>query len=201
MTAQKFFMPTNDGLISTLLRKLGYAETDDEDLADFYMFTGGSDISPSIYNAERSVYTHQTNVNRDIKEAFYVMKAKITKKKSVGICRGFQLLNAINSVELIQHIAGHTINDHGVMGFNLLAKEIPNLVNSSHHQAVPKRAGVQLSYDEFIFATFNGGDILEGGACVDRGFMGVQYHPEYSDCPAEAKNYFERLLKTYLKKG
>jgi len=98
--------------------------------ADLVVFTGGSDIHPSIYGENfihKKTFSAPERDNMEIK-AYY--KALELDKFMIGICRGHQLLSALNGAKLIQdqyHPTEHIVKTYA-------GTEI--LINSFHHQAV-----------------------------------------------------------------
>lgn len=73
--------------------------------ANIVIFTGGEDVTPSIYGANPHPRTF-SNIKRDIVEI--AQFKKINKSQlAVGICRGSQLLCALNGGKLVQHVTGH----------------------------------------------------------------------------------------------
>lgn len=75
--------------------------------ADLVVFTGGQDVTPSLYkdSPHKTTYAH---AERDLNELkIYAMACKQGIPK-LGICRGSQFLTAIQpNGFLIQHISGH----------------------------------------------------------------------------------------------
>ena len=205
----RFFDPgakfSNNHIRGFMIRE-GYLPVGEDEVekCDFYLFTGGSDISPELYN-EKDTDCYIVRPERDLIEAFYMLRAKIEKKPCIGICRGFQLLNIISGVKLIQDVTGHSGTKHAVTLSSRTADYLPSqvkTVNSTHHQAVPYSAAEQLKYDEFLWATAQSKSgatsILEGGLCKEYNFAGVQYHPEYTDCPMPAESYFHGLISRLM---
>ena len=71
--------------------------------ADLVMFTGGSDIHPSLYGEkEIGMYT-SFNMRRDEEEILQYQRAKDKGLPMIGICRGAQFLTAMSGGKLIQH--------------------------------------------------------------------------------------------------
>lgn len=95
--------------------------------ADLVLFTGGEDVTPSLYGE----YAHPTtyyNNSRDTSEIKIYEKALKLDKKFIGICRGSQFLCVMSGGKLIQHMS-HPSN-HMI---NMYDGE-PLEVTSSHHQ-------------------------------------------------------------------
>ena len=74
--------------------------------ADIIMFTGGEDISPSLYNDK----IHGTTHFSPRRDAFEVEMFNLAPKKAllIGGCRGAQLLTALSGGRLIQHCINHS---------------------------------------------------------------------------------------------
>jgi GMP synthase-like glutamine amidotransferase len=95
--------------------------------ADTLLFTGGADISPSLYGEKKGLYT-QINYNRDIKEQ-EIFNKNLNKPK-IGICRGSQFLTVMNGGKLFQHVSNHTIS-----GLHSIITDGGNFeITSTHHQ-------------------------------------------------------------------
>ena len=58
--------------------------------ADVILFTGGEDVSPLLYGAEKHITTGN-NLQRDEMESSYFDWAKENDKMIVGICRGLNV--------------------------------------------------------------------------------------------------------------
>lgn len=129
--------------------------------ADLVCFTGGEDISPAIYKKGKHPQTSY-NISRDKIEISAFNEAVRLNKKIIGICRGSQLLCALNGGILIQHQLNpnyiHNIHTHDG---KMLA------ITSTHHQAaypfnLPKNQYAVLAWS--------------------RGESNVHYGESYQDC-------------------
>lgn len=98
---------------------------------------GGSDINPSIYGKENyKSFVSQYSIKRDINETKEYKDAVKEGRPIFGICRGMQLMSALNGLTLIQdmqHGGSHMINVLDPVS-NSYSNEI--LVNNAHHQCV-----------------------------------------------------------------
>ena len=93
------------------------------------VFTGGADVDPSIYNENRSRNCGYSNIERDNHEKQVFEWAKSLKIPMAGICRGSQLLCALNGGSLFQHVTGH----HG--SHPMITHDGRKMkVSSTHHQ-------------------------------------------------------------------
>jgi len=105
-------------------------------IKDVLILPGGSDIDPSIYGKKNyKSHISEYSLERDKREIALYKDAVKKGKPVFGICRGLQLISALNGLTLIQdmnHFSSHpiTVRDDD-MNFT---KEI--IVNNAHHQCV-----------------------------------------------------------------
>lgn len=177
--------------------------------ANLVLFTGGSDVSPSIYGKK----AHPTTSNdweRDKYEIEEFNRAVELGLPILGVCRGSQLICCLNGGELIQHSRHPFV--HPVK--TISGKEI--VMSSTHHQqAYIKKIADQV---ELIAWTENlspyhfgedDNDILDGSKEVEVAYykntnaLGIQSHPEIcypprEDWEIEYIDYCRELLERYL---
>lgn len=111
--------------------------------ADMFVFTGGEDVDPSLYN-ELPLARTTFNPARDKYEmAVYELTGR---KLKVGICRGAQFLNVMNGGKLWQHVEGHQGNiRHSLQYIDESTRHKTYTVNSEHHQMmVPQLSSAQI---------------------------------------------------------
>lgn len=95
--------------------------------ADIVLFSGGADINPSLYNCKCSPHTHYNDYRDKLEIQCY---NKLTPKQIViGLCRGAQLLTALNGGKLIQDVTGHNCGPHYITN-----RETKFKIESIHHQ-------------------------------------------------------------------
>lgn len=147
---------------------------------------GGEDISPSIYNQEPNNYCHapRTLSHRDAVELAIIDRAYKIGMPIIGICRGAQLLCAVDGGYLIQHIYNHTGGTHEIV--DVETSEVVKS-NSCHHQMmVPsKDAKILAISDEAV----RGIDVNDQEIALDHcpevvyfkkiKAIGIQGHPEW----------------------
>jgi putative glutamine amidotransferase len=151
---------------------------------DLIIFTGGEDISPSIYGQSING-SYGINPIRDKWESSVFKLARTSRKKTFGVCRGHQLICALMGGNLYQdmrrdlnvsHPSYHPLSwtanfDPDDSGIARLKKLFPERfeVNSMHHQAVERSPGqsVILRADTIVEATYS-------PTCFT-----VQFHPEF----------------------
>ena len=74
------------------------------DVLDGIVFSGGIDIDPAHYGAERHPATDPAQAHRDAGELRLLEAALERDLPTLAICRGFQLLNVLRGGDLIQHL-------------------------------------------------------------------------------------------------
>jgi hypothetical protein len=169
---------------------MGGKIVDSFDEANIIVYTGGEDITPSLYK-EIPHPTTFSNIERDKEEIEVFNKAKEAGKHIIGICRGSQFLCVMAGGSLVQHQENPKYI-HEINTFN----EKKLWVNSTHHQAqYPwklkkdkfKLLGWSLGVSNFHF---NGeekeivNDIIDGGKEVEMVYypeiksLAIQSHPE-----------------------
>lgn len=163
-------------------------------LVDGLVFTGGQDVSPTMYGAARNPLCGLPCPMRDTMEsALFRLVVERLDKPALGICRGLQFFNVYLGGDLHQDLAaelnaekplnhqqkppydrpGHSIQiSEGsplqeLLGLSELA------VNSSHHQGIRN-----LAPDLEVMAQSPDG-LVEAVCLPDRSFAwAVQWHPE-----------------------
>jgi GMP synthase-like glutamine amidotransferase len=109
--------------------------------ADVLCFTGGEDVSPSIYG-EKPLNTTNFNPDRDQYEIDLFIEAVAKDKPMVGICRGGQFLNVMSGGKLFQHVTNHT-RTHPVKTFD--GRIIPGMTSTHHQMMIPGKDGKVLA--------------------------------------------------------
>jgi gamma-glutamyl-gamma-aminobutyrate hydrolase PuuD len=176
----------------------------DETLAvlDGLVFSGGIDIDPSHYGADRHPATDPAQARRDAGELALLGAALERDIPTLAICRGFQLLNVLRGGDLVQHLpetVGHdrhretlgVFSEHPVEvkeGTRLASILGPrhDSVRSSHHQGVGKIG------DGLVETAWAEDGSLEGLEDPTKRFaVGVLWHPEMEH---DDKRLFEALV-------
>ncbi len=176
--------------------------------ADVIIMPGGSDWNPKFYNQKtgRKTYFHD---HTDYTEMIFFMKALLSGKYILGICRGAQGLCIMNGGSLIQHVTNHAISElHEIITIN--GRKLKT--NSLHHQmldlnSIPKQNWKLLAYSKPRSFTYLNGNDEE--ICNEEGVqyrdalnaepeivkftdvhgLAVQGHPEFASMPTETINY------------
>lgn len=97
--------------------------------AQLVVFTGGEDVTPSLYGCRKHRTTY-SNLRRDQEEKAIFNKIDPKKQVCLGICRGSQFLCVMNGGKLIQNITCHATGfTHGITDRNKVYQ-----ITSTHHQ-------------------------------------------------------------------
>jgi len=169
---------------------------------------GGEDVHPSVYGKEEYVEVCGAfDEFRDSIEMVLIKHALLNKKPLLGICRGHQIINAVNGGTLIPDIPSFsqtTINHrsdrdsaHVIICMKdswLSALNIDTLwVNSRHHQCIDELSPL------FSPAAYSPDGIIESIQIADTLLhpfaVGVQWHPEGLHDKASAQ-----IAKLFLNK-
>lgn len=109
-------------------------ESDIEE-ADLLILTGGADIEPRLYGQKAISETYFSR-ERDEREIFLYKKAIGNNIPIFGICRGLQLLGALNGCQLFQDVTNHAGRNHETLFKDSANGHIQIVSNSLHHQMV-----------------------------------------------------------------
>lgn len=163
------------------------------ELCDGFLFTGGHDISPSLYGETVMNSSVVCCTERDTMETILFKKAVALDKPILGICRGIQFINAVLGGTLYQDIPAQyptIVEHHQSPPYNIPVHSVEILedsplynllkiktmrVNSYHHQAI-KRLAPSLKT-----AAVSEDGLIEAVYMPEKRFVwGVQFHPEFS---------------------
>lgn len=198
---------------------LGYRGTKDILIADLVVFTGGSDINPTLYGHKRVKECGQPDDRRDKAEVDIYHAAKGFNIPMVGICRGAQFLNAMNGGTLYQHVDGHT-QPH-LAADTRTGRRIP--VTSTHHQMMRPTQAAEILTIACPSACADPEVEVAGSLCsvkimdairvrpkkddfdcevlwyADTKSLCFQPHPEYGGTAGvETRGYFVELLAEFI---
>jgi len=179
---------------------------------DGLLLAGGADLDPARYGhpTRGSV---SVDPDRDALEAAAWDVAQERRLPVLGICRGFQAINAFSGGTIVQHLDGHSGSAFGTgaplvhairvaPGTRLARILFPTnagggvlRVNSYHHQAI-RPGDLAPGLLASAWASSAAGDIVEGLEAADGRFVfGVQCHPERTDSTPAT---FERLFGVFV---
>lgn len=195
-------------------REVQVVLTDRPEQADMAMFTGGSDISPSLYNAPYGSHTYDSP-SRDKHEVEMFNFFRSEEVPMIGICRGMQLFNALLGGSMIQDVTGHAGGQHTVVFDNYQDSKGESLVlpfSSLHHQMVDPRK-VKKGWDIIGRSEerrsrhyLDGLDEDQDGIDTEIELiyfpeinsLGIQGHPEFMDANCESVKFWRSLIRERL---
>lgn len=170
------------------------------DALDGVIFSGGADVDPALYGAERHPATDQPQSRRDLGELALLRAALERDMPVLAVCRGVQLLNVARGGDLVQHLPDEVGSDEhkqvpGTFAVHPVdVKEGTKLgslvggrsdVTSHHHQALGRLG------DGLVEAAWADDGTLEAVEDPSQRFtLGVQWHPE----AREDRALFEGLV-------
>jgi gamma-glutamyl-gamma-aminobutyrate hydrolase PuuD len=186
--------------------------TNDIAEADLVLFTGGEDISPSLYY-QRPHKRTSFSKDRDKYERDMFDQALALGKTMLGICRGGQLLHTLNGGQMIQHVSNHGTR-HEV--WSPEGKEM--VVSSMHHQMMELNpeimdrvdillvsCGVSTCYEgevtgkDIESAPFHKNQEPEALMYKDTKCICIQGHPEAMDNKdSELHQYLRKIIYTTI---
>jgi len=168
------------------------------DALDGLVFSGGNDLEPDVYGADRHDATRGTNPERDRGELALLEAALARDLPVLAICRGFEVLNVARGGDLVQHLpdlVGHEehrevpgeYSEHAVrVDPSSRIGEVRGPVMSHHHQALGQ---VGEGLREVAWAEDG---TVEGIEDPEKPFVvGVLWHPE----AGEDQRLFEQLVE------
>lgn len=156
---------------------------------DGIVLSGGPDVNPSRYGADRHARTGTSRDERDDVELTVIEAAHTERLPTLAICRGLQVLNVARGGTLVQHLPdvvghgehspmanGHGVHDVRIEAGTLLAQAVGwerAGVPTHHHQAIDRLG------DGLVVSAWADDATIE--AVEDRSvpfLVGVQWHPE-----------------------
>jgi GMP synthase-like glutamine amidotransferase len=187
------------------------------DETDIFVFTGGEDVTPSMYG-EKALKQTFSNPERDLEEKIIFKQALEKGIPMVGICRGGQFLNVMSGGSLWQHVNNHggqhAIKEVLPKGSNKEARSF--IVTSTHHQMmIPHKSARVLA----VGCDADGLPLADQRMSYGREFVGkdpkrhpdyevlwyektkclcFQPHPEFNTAPKACKEYFLELMEEFI---
>lgn len=206
--SRKVFVFNDHFGVGRCFQENGWENVSTIEEADLGVLTGGEDISPALYGEEEHPRTY-AGPSRDRIEVDFYKKCVELRKPMAGICRGAQLINAMQGGKLFQHVNNHG-GRHEIIDF--ISKELVE-TNSVHHQMMrPAKHGLIVA-GLFNHATtrqyMKDGESVDDGSGLDPevilyhdhagkpSFLCFQAHPEF-DHGGPTTKYFFHLLEREL---
>jgi putative glutamine amidotransferase len=149
---------------------------------DAVLLAGGEDVDPANYGASPVPELGATSPGRDAFELSLVRGALAADRPVLGICRGQQLLNVALGGTLVQHVEGHSQDEHRARRTHDVTVEpgtrhagfygAATRVNSFHHQTV------DVPGDGVVIAARDADGHVEAIDVPGARALAVQWHPE-----------------------
>ncbi|HEX5860155.1 MAG TPA: gamma-glutamyl-gamma-aminobutyrate hydrolase family protein [Microbacterium sp.] len=202
---QYFDGVTSSGGVAVLLPPQPRVEAAAEavlDGLDGLILTGGLDVAPELYDAERHPQTDPAREDRDAWELALLRGAEERGMPVFGICRGLQLINVAHGGTLHQHLPDALGTDRYRIGRGEFATNTAVVddgtrlagivgageidVHSYHHQ------GVERLGDGLVVTALTDDDLVYAfEAPGDQYLVAVQWHPEQN---SEDRRLFAGLV-------
>lgn len=175
----------------------------DPALADVVIFTGGSDVNPTLYGETPLPGTYVDEARDEACVALYkdCIKHGIPM---LGICRGAQFLYVMKGGKLWQDLDKHNSGSHTA---TLLDTNQTLTISSVHHQACRFGGvtGMKLVMSANHSQRREAVEVMQTGNMTDieafyfesNAILGIQGHPEYDGFPAYSKLCID-LIDKYI---
>lgn len=178
---QPVLLPPQPGVASLLAR------------LDGLVLSGGGDIDPARYRADRDPATDPANPDRDDAEIELARRAIAAGLPLLAICRGLQVVNVALGGTLHQHLPalvghdGHSPEQHGYGSHKVSVAAGSQLagilgrteaaVPTHHHQSVGRLGDGLIATAWTDDGTIEAAELAEPAAFM----IAVQWHPEAGD--------------------
>ena len=198
-----FLVEGNQQYVSMFLNE-GWELTSHLDEADLVQFTGGADVSPSLYG-EKELRCSYCNMQRDLQEKIIFDDALALGIPMAGICRGGQFLNVVNGGKMWQDV-----NNHAIYGTHAALDKASGRVvqvSSTHHQMmipsshnppevlVTAQLSTSFECDSFRVTDVGEQEDIEALFYKDTKSLCFQPHPEFSGVKECRALYFNLIHK------
>jgi len=188
-----------------LLSEIGTVVHRNSDHLDLILFTGGEDVSPTLYGGTDNGYS-SFNTYRDQFEKKVFLDCVKRNIKMVGICRGIQFLNVMAGGKMYQHTVGHGGVRHTI---KMLATNSVCEVICTHHQMIIPTSSVYIIAQSAkpLSNLFIGPNCkehsrpnmeVEAAIFPNINAFGVQFHPEFQIAPRESADLFVEMTTMFL---
>ena len=177
---------------------------------DGLILTGGADVAPELYGAQRHPLTDPARVDRDAWELALFRAAERRRMPVLAICRGLQLVNVARGGTLQQHLPESLGTERYRLGGGVFADNAVQVsddtalagvlgagevrVHSYHHQGIDRLG------EGLVAAARSDDDLVQAFVDTSAGHVvGIQWHPEenaedrrlFADLVAQARAFAE----------
>lgn len=170
---------------------------------DGLIFTGGLDVQPELYGAERHPLTDPARPDRDAWEMALFHGADERRMPVLAICRGLQLVNVARGGTLHQHLPEALGTERFRVGGGVFANNTVQIdegtalaeivgereldVHSYHHQGIDRLG------DGLVATAHTDDGLVQAFESTRDGYLvGVQWHPEQD---VEDRRLFAGLVR------
>jgi putative glutamine amidotransferase len=155
---------------------------------DGIIFSGGADVDPALYGAEKHRETDPPQARRDAGELALLHAALERDMPVLAVCRGAQLLNVVRGGDLVQHLPDEIGHDQHKQTPGTFVEHPVEMVEGTRlAMLVGKRSDVTSHHHQGIGRVGEG--LVESARAPDgtleavedpsqRFAVGVQWHPE-----------------------
>jgi len=208
MLASRYvYVVGGDNCVSKMFACHGWEVIDSIKNADLVQFTGGSDVTPSLYRHTVHPTTYN-NAIRDRKEMLIFNLCIAYNKPMAGICRGAQFLNVMCGGKLFQDVDNHASGNFRHECRDIKTNEVFEVTSTHHQMMIPTMDAVQIgvaSESTRRCLHVEDKEIVQTGAFIDKEILYYpqekcfcfQPHPEFSIGQDLARRYF-KYLDEYL---
>ncbi len=160
---------------------------------DGFLFTGGQDVNPALYNEPKTKLCGASCNERDEMESMLFKKVYELDKPILGICRGIQIINALMGGTLYQDLPSEhtsTTEHHQKPPYDKPIHEVSVDVNSPLYDLLKTESLKVNSYHHQAIKTLGKGlkkmalseDGLVEAVCAEnkKFIWAFQWHPEFS---------------------
>jgi len=177
---------------------------------DGLILTGGADVAPELYGAQRHPLTDPARVDRDAWELALFRAAERRRMPVLAICRGLQLVNVARGGTLQQHLPESLGTERYRLGGGVFADNAVQVsddtalagvlgagevrVHSYHHQGIDRLG------EGLVAAARSDDGLVQAFVDTSAGHVvGIQWHPEenaedrrlFADLVAQARAFAE----------
>jgi len=157
---------------------------------DGLVLSGGGDIDPALYGAERDRHTEEPRPDRDAGESALLRAAIEVDLPVLGVCRGMELMCVTAGGTLIQHLPDAIGSQRHRAGQGMHAEHV---VKTVPHSLLAELLGPETTVSSYHHQGVGDAGSLRVSACAEDGTIegverprsrfgiGVLWHPEVTD--------------------
>lgn len=176
---------------------------------DGFLFCGGDDINPLLFEEDPAFGIGSTDLNLDIFQIRLMEEILKTQKPILAICRGIQVLNVACEGSVCQDISMQTETAFNHMQTSVSRSDVSHLVSFTPGSRLYSLIGPQVYTNSYHHQTLGtiGKQLVVSGKTSDGTIesvempshpfvIGVQWHPE---CMFRSSSHMRTLFHSFLK--